>query len=472
MRSRWTLLLLAFAFAEPVAAQDLERVTIDVEAARRSGAPTSLTATIGVEGERIARATLTPPGATTPVELPRTASGFSLEQEFTNEADFLAKLPAGRWLLTLNGTREYPFDFELLPVPSPAISAPLPGAVLVPGELTVEFARCLACSEDTDSTEAEIVDDGDLVVLSETLEPDAESWTPAEALDEMSEFAARIVHTAERSEDGVGGSSDAYTLVRSFVHSDEVPFFTGTAPPSGELCVVVGDDDGTLDPLGECLAPDAPDALLVDPSGPFALAAGGVAMEYETEVQPSGEITGTAHADLDGNGSLETDTPLRGKLRGFHGTVDRHVAFDFESDAPVTKLAVRIHEEGNLEKGSLGGEQKVKGTALGGRVKEDLPSSVPLGDEPLAWRLDVTLDGKHVEDATVTLSDDRTFALTGRFLFDFLTGLGKLDLRSEDGIWVKIRAFQVDDLEEAPPTGAAGDFTFKILGQRGRFPLE
>jgi hypothetical protein len=468
---RILLLVLAFASAAPAAAQDLEQVVIEIATARRSGAVTSLTASILVEGERIARADLTPPGANAPVALPETATGFGVERTFASESELATALPNGSWLLTLNGSRDYTFRFDLLPVPSPAISAPLPGAILVPGEVTVEFTRCLFCTADADSTEAEIVDSADLAVASESLEPDAESWTPAEALEEEEEFAARIVHAAERSQDGVGEAGDAFALTRRVVHSDEVPFFTGSAPPSGALCLVIG-DDGSLDPLAECLAPDVPEALLVDPSGSFALAAGDVAMSYDAEVQPSGVIAGTARADLDGNGSLESEAPLRGKLKGFLGTVDRHVAFDFRSASPAAKLAVRIHEEGTLAKGSLGGEQRIKGTVLGARVREDAPSTLPLGDEPLGWRLDVTLDGKLVEDAAVTLADGRTFELTGRFLFDFLTDVGKLDLRSADGVSVRIEDFRVDDLEVQPPTGASGDFTFKILGQRGRFPLE
>jgi hypothetical protein len=468
---RILLLVLAFALGAPAAAQNLESILIEIETARRSGAVTGLTASILVEGERLVRADLTPPGATEAIPLPGAATGFGFEETFANEAELAAMLPSGSWRLTLNGTRDYTFDFDLLPVPSPAISAPLPGSILVPGEVTVAFTRCLACTEDTDSTEAEIVDATELVVASESLEPDVESWTPTEPLEEEAEFAARIVHTAERTEDGVGEAGDAFTLTRSAVHSDEVPFFTGSAPPTGRFCLVIG-DDGSLDPAGECLAPDVPEALLVDPSGSFALAAGSVAMEYDADVQASGEILGTARADLDGNGSLESETPLRGKLRGFLGTVDRHIAFDFRSAAPAAKLAVRIHEEGTLAKGSLGGDRRVKGTVRGARVREDAPSTLPLGDEPLGWRLDVTLDGKHVEEAEVTLADGRTFSLTGRFLFDFLEDVGKLDLRSEDGVWVRIEDFRIDDLEAAPPAGVSGDFTFKILGQRGRFPLE
>jgi hypothetical protein len=194
-------------------------------------------------------------------------------------------------------------------------------------------------------------------------------------------------------------------------------------------------------------------------------------MEYDAEVSAGGAITGTARADLDGNGSLETSTPLRGKLRGFLGKVDRNVAFDFRSEAPAAKLAVRIHEQATVEEGALDGRQRAKGTVQGEKVKEDAPSTLPLGDEPLGWRLDVELAGKHVEDAMVTLEDGRSYALRGRFLFDFLTRLATLDLRSEgedEGVWVRIEDFGIEDIESQPPVFLGGDFTFRVLGQRGR----
>ena len=152
------------------------------------------------------------------------------------------------------------------------------------------------------------------------------------------------------------------------------------------------------------------------------------------------------------------------------GKVDRRVSFDFRSMAPAAKLAVRIREQATVEDGAIDGVRRAKGTVLGEKVKEDAPSTLPLGDEPIAWRLDVTLEGKQVEDASVTLDDGRSFALRGRFIFDFLTDLAKLDLRSEgadEGVQVRIEDFRADDLESQPPVFDSGDFTFKILGQRG-----
>ncbi len=75
------------------------------------------------------------------------------------------------------------------------------------------------------------------------------------------------------------------------------------------------------------------------------------------------------------------------------------------------------------------------------------------------------------------LSDERTFTLRGRFVFDFLTGLSKLDVASEaanEGVWVRIEDLRIEEpLPGEPAVVMGGDFTFKILGQRGRInPLQ
>ena len=470
------VLWLALGVAAPaMAAVDLAVVAIGVETLRENGALFRLTARLAVEGDQIFRAELTPPGGTK-VALTLDGDIFVLEQTFTSEQALASALPDGEYRLTLNGTIEVTFDYERTPVASPAITAPLPGSTLVPGPVTVEFSRCLACTEDFDTTEGRLIDvANDVLIANELLDPKATSWPDEDAppieLPEEGSFVAAILHTALRGEELVPTNGDAFALVTSVIHADAVRFFTGAATPAGSFCIAVADELGLLDPLGECLAIDEPSAALIDPSGEFALSAGGVDMAYDADVSASGAISGKAHADLDGNGSLETTTPLRGKLQGFMGKVDRSVSFDFRSMAPAAKLAVRIHEQASVEDGALDGSQRAKGTVAGAKIKEDAPSTLPLGDEPLGWRLDVELAGKHVEDASVTLEDGRSYALRGRFHFDFLTSLGKLDLRSEgddEGVWVRVEDFGIDDIESQPPVFGSGDFTFKILGQRGR----
>jgi hypothetical protein len=475
------LLLFVLGLASPAtAAADLARVTIEVNAARNNGALASLRARIEVEGERIVQATLTPPGGM-PAAIPLGDEGFILERTFMSEQEFTTALPDGGYVLTLNGSTQVLFDYARAAVPSPAISAPPAAAILVPGPVTVEFAPCPACAGEEDLTRVALIDaETDEVIAEETLGPEDASWTPDDGgepleLPEDGSFWAAVQHVALRTEQRVAPNSDAFELVTSETHGDAVQFFTGAAPPAGSFCLVVGDDAGALDPLGECLAPDVPEAALIDPSGAFALTAAGVEIEYAAEVSAGGAITGSASADLDGNGSLETTTPLRGKLQGFLGKVDRRVAFDFRSAAPAAKLALRIHEQASVTEGPIFGSQRAKGSVLGAKVKDETASTLPLGDGPLGWRLDVELDGKHVETASIRLEDGRSFALRGRFVFDFLTDLAKLDVRSpgeDEGVQVRIEDFRVDDFESQPPAVSSGDFTFKILGQRGRFPLQ
>lgn len=472
------LLLLLLGLAAPATAvADLERVTIEVVTLRNAGAIASLRTRIELEGTQIVEATLTPPGGM-PVAIMAGEEGFVLERPFMSEQELAAALPDGAYVLTVNGTRTYPFDFARAAVPSPAISAPAPASVLVPGPVTVEFSPCPACSGEDDTTQAAILDAGtNTVLFGEELGPEDESWTPNDGADppmpipmpEDSALRAIVEHVARRTEAGAGTGGDAFEFVSVVGHADAVPFFTGFAAPAGSLCLVVGE---VADTPPDCIALDAPEAALVDPSGAFALALAGVAMEYGAEVGPGGEIAGAASADLDGDGSLETSVPVRGKLRGFRGKLERRVSFDFRSAEPAAKLAVRIREAGLVTEGPVSGSQRAKGKLLGAKVAEEAPSALPFGDGPIGWRFEVELAGKRVEEASVDLEDGRSFALRGRFLFDPLTDLGKLDLRSEGddaGLWVRIEDFRFEEGAEQP--SASGDLTFRILGQRGRILL-
>lgn len=467
-----TLLLVLGLAAPAAAAPDLTSVTLDLETLRVSGAAASIRAFVQVDGERIVEAKLTPPGGTA---LPLTLEGesFVFEKTYTSEQELAAAFPDGEYLLTLNGSTEVVFDYARVPVPSPAISAPLPASILVPGPVTVEFTRCLACAGPMDSTDAWIFDDeSDETLVIETLGPEAESWTPSDGVDpfELPEDAslfAVVMHIALREAALVGPNSDDFVLFTGVASGDAVPFFTGAGMPSGSFCIAVA----MIEPPDTCLVIKEPSAALIDPSGSYALSVPGVEIEYDTEVSASGAISGEARADLDGSGSFETTAPVRGKLAGFLGRVDRHVAFDFRSAAPAAKLAVRINEQASVEDGALGGNQRAKGKVMGEKLAAEAPSTLPLGDEPIGWRLDVILEGKRVEDASIQLEDGRVFALRGRFVHDFLTDLAKLDLRSEgedEGVQVRFEDLVIEDIESQPPVFGGGDFTFRILGQRGR----
>ena len=534
------------------AAADLATVTYSLAIVRSENAVTSITARLEVAGDRITRATLTPPGVN-PTSVDLTADGdvFVLSQTFTTEGDLNTSFPDGTYQLTLNGSVHYDLPLARAALTSPAISAPLPAAVLVPGPVTVQFTSCSICARQFGSTQVQLEDstgaviDGSATTLSAPMaasgldsiavvdatqfpsdrsfdirigteqvgvspldathlgviergangttpaahtpgdvvtqvgEPDSR-WTSTVDLDPNGSFTAVVVHSVVEGDHLSGPNNDLFDLVGTFSDEDSVSFFTGAAAPAGPFCIVV-QDDGTLDPDGECATP--PDtstqhldlAALIDPSGTSSLPVGDIDMQYTSEVLPSGEIVGIALADLDGNGSLESSAPVHGKVGGYGGDVKRKLGFTFVTTAPAAKLSVKIDEKGVVTEGSLAGKTSAKGTVEGVKIKGSAPSTLPLGEAPLGWRLDVDL-AKKVESASITLSNDpdHPIALRGRFDFDFVTGLGVLTLDSEGadaGVHLRIGSFQVDDLEATPPVLGGGNVTFKILGQRGRFVL-
>lgn len=612
-------LWLALAAGAPAdAAADLTRVTFSVATVHVDNTVETVTARFEVAGERITRATLKPPLGTA-VELVAAGDLFVLEAEFASETELARSFPDGEYLLTLNGTSEYPLVLVRAPVLSPALSAPLPAEVLVPGPVEVEFTRCSICDEELDSTKgvllveqtklvdamtastlgsvavadakkfpedgsfdveigsermtvsrlddlhitveergvggtsatahavnatvSEVLASDDTLRKSETalvdpLEEDTlgevevedarvfpsghpfdveigseqltveriddtqidviergtggtmpsahdanekvsevgqsdKSWTPASELGENASFTATIVHTVVRGEPLVGPGNDAFDQVGIFSSEDSVSFFTGAGLPGGDFCVVVN-DDGSFDAedVAGCFVIEQESASLLDPSGSFETTAAGADVEYGAEVLAGGEITGEAAADLDDNGSFETVAPVRGRVSGSFGAVTRSLRFAFESTSPAAKLKVSIREDASVADGALEGTQRTRGTLLGAKVKEEQESEFPEADVPLAWLLEFTLDDKQVDTASLRLANGRTIPLTGRYVFDFLTDLGKLELKSagEDaGVLVRIEELSIDDGVD-PPMIDDGVLIYKILGQHGRAP--
>ena len=458
------------------AAADLASVTFTVSVVRVENAVKSVTASIEVVGDRITRASITPPRGTL-VEIPAGGAGFLLEQSFTTEAELTTAFPDGTYVLTLNGTTDYDLPLTRPPVPSPALSAPLPAAILVPGPVEVDFTPCSICDQDGDSTTGILLDgDGAEIENSgDTLGPNDERWTPATALAENASFTAVVMHTVVRADHLVGPGNDAFDLVGNFSQEDSVAFFTGGAVPTGRFCVVV-DDDAADCPDGSSVFvvehPADESGAVLDPSGTFATTVAGANVEYSADVLAGGDVTGSAAADLDGNGSFETVTPLRGRVSGSSGKVERSLRFAFESASPAAKLKVNIREDATVLDGALEGTQRARGTLLGAKVKEEQASEFPEADAPIGWVLAFELAGKQVSNASVRLANGRTVALTGRFLFDFLTDLGKLDLKSageDTNVSMRIEELSIDDSVD-PPEITDGVLIYKILGQRGRFP--
>jgi hypothetical protein len=458
------------------AAADLASVTLTISVVRVENAVKGVTASIEVVGDRITRASITPPRGAL-VEIPAGGAGFLLEKTFTTEAELTTAFPDGTYVLTLNGTTDYDLPLTRAPVPSPAISAPVGAAVLVPGPVTVSFTPCSICDQDLDSTTGTLLDgDGAEIENSgDTLGPNDDRWSPLTELPENAAFTAVVLHALVRADHLTGPGNDAFDLVGSFSQEDSVPFFTGAAVPSGEFCLVVEDDaQHTLDPTGECAAAGDENAALFDPSGTFSLPIGGLDMAYTSEVLPSGEIVGSAFADLDGNGSMESATPLHGKVTGSAGKVQRKLSFKFKTESPSAKLRVKIGEDGLVTEGSLAGEQTAKGTVEGVRIDDSVPSTLPLGEAPLGWLLHVSFDDKHHAHGSVTILGRPEIPLDGRWQFDFVTGFTEIDLDSvgaDAGIHVRFGQLVIDTTDPAAPTISQGHLRYDLFGQGGRIEL-
>jgi hypothetical protein len=473
--------LLGLGLAAPaLAAPDLARVTVEFETTRVNGAVASADVAVTVEGERIVRAELTPTG-TTALPLANTGGVFTLEKSFTTEAARAAEFPEGTWRLALDGGAPLELAFARTPVPTPAISAPLPGEVLAPDAVRVAFTACPLCAMPGDTSEAAILDDTAAVVVEELLDPEATRWPddaePPLVLDEDAAWRAVIAHTAVRSADLVAGS-DAFVFDTVIVEIGVVSFFTGAAPPSGDYCFVVSETPAVLDPLGECVVPmdDAmmvpDDAPLLDPSGTSMTTLAGVDLTLDVQVLAGGAIVGSATADLDGDGSDDASAPLRGKLGGRSGDTSRRLAFALESLAPAAQLSGRLRDRASAGGGGFSGALALRGVLAGAKVRETLPwleASAPLG-----WRIDVVLDGRDVTDASLTLENGRTWPLRGRWRFDFVTDLSDVDLRTQGadaGARVRLAGLRIDDPDAVPPLVGAGKLSFKLLGQRGKLRL-
>ena len=155
------------------AAADLESVTYSLSIVRVENVVKTITARIEVAGQRISRASITPPGINpTTVDLELDGDVFALADEFTSEADLTKAFPDGTYTLTLNGTTDYKLDLARAAIPSAAISAPLPAEVLVPGPVSVEFTRCSICDQEFDATTGRLEDSaGSVLASDDTLAP-------------------------------------------------------------------------------------------------------------------------------------------------------------------------------------------------------------------------------------------------------------------------------------------------------------
>lgn len=474
------LALLAVALAPGrVSAQaiDLVEVRALVTIEREAGEGVVHHVELRVIGTGITSASVTPPSGTA-ISLPKVGDDFVGELDFGSQIILDGAIPNGSYTLTLNGgTRTASIVYARPAVPSPAISAPDPNVVQVPGPTEVRFTRCSVCTESGDSVSAELLE-GTTSLASATLTAADATWIPSDvggpiSLGEDSLFSARIVHETVRTSTlttNTGG--DSFTFSNTFTHSDEIVFATGFAVPVGDFCIVLNETTpASLDPLGECLQRADLELALVDPSGTIATTVGGLDVAYTLALAASGRISGLAQADLDDDGSLETSAELKGSLRGSARRLQQSLGFRLASVPLAAKLNVRVRDQISIPDALLSRLQRARGAVGATRIREDVPAVTVLPHDVLGWRLDFELDGtSRVQNASILLSSGRSVLLQGTSRFNLELGHANIRLASggaDRGVTVEVRRFRLDETGNV----LRAELGYTILGQRGHVSL-
>jgi hypothetical protein len=467
------------AFAAP----DVTDVTLTVSIARSTIGLDQVRAELRVEGTDLNNGTITLPSNPT-IQVPFSQDGADLviEDTFANEAALNASLTNGTYVLRINnGTAQANLSYSRPSVPNPAISQP-ESTVILPGPLEVLFTRCSVCNLIGDTVEAVLEDDMAAVIDEETLSSISESWIPEDgmggdlSLPEGAAFVVRVTHSAVRQDnESVAGDDDDGQLLFThvFVQSDEVDFETGFNPPSGHFCLAA---NYPTPPAG-CATLADPLLQLFDPTGTMvATQVDGHDVDYTIDVGPGGQLSGSASADLDDNGSNETGpAPIKGKLGGGGGEADSKLSFSLENEMLAAKLKVSVTDALSIPGDVQDRVQRASGAVNGVKIKEETSSSdSPLPDPPLGWLLeyDLALDGQ-VSNAMLTLEGGRAFPLSGANKFNFSSNESSLKLSSDPkGLSITLKKLGLDDAANPDPlliTGGA--LGYKALGQSGRATL-
>jgi len=476
LREIFLLLSPALLAAAPAhAVLDVTDVTLIVTIAKTTLGSDEITAQLRVEGTDLNNGTIRLP-SNPGIDIPLDEDGgvLGLDIEFANEQELNTVLTNGNYLLRVNnGTAEATIPYTRPLVPSPAISQPEGGEVVAPGPLEVMFTRCSECSLGLDSVEAVLEDDMGALLDEETLDETSESWVPQDgggdlALPEQSAFVVRVTHTAVR-EASVPVDTDDDDLLAfsgSFVQSDEVDFETGFAPPSGRFCLAA---NHPAPPAG-CHTLSDPLLQVFDTTGMTSTQVDGRDVDYTVSLEAGGQLTGTATADLDDNGSNETGpVPIKGKLKGGDGEVASKLSFSLAN--AVSKLKVSVTDELSIPGDVRNRLQRASGAIDGAKIKEEVSSSdSPLPDAPLGWLLEYDLgaDGL-VSNAELTLEGGRSFPLSGTNKFNFSSNQSSVKLQSDPkGVSVTLKKLGLDDSPDpAPMLLTEGAVSYRALGQSG-----
>jgi hypothetical protein len=464
-----------------LAVADVDEVLFSVTVAQSSEVANEITAEIRVKGTDLLNGSITIPSALGTLALSADGPDLVRGIAFANGAELATFLPPGNYALSVaNGTVTATIAYSRPSVPSPAISQPAADAAIAPGPVTVVFTACGAeCELLNDSVEARLEDGASNELASETLTASDDSWIPPDGLGgdlplpEASEFLARITHTAVRQSNVTltGNPDPSAAFTNTFVQSDEVGFRTGFAPPAGDFCIVVNVE---TPPLG-CSPVDVPidpQLAILDPGGTVSTSVAGHAVDYTFTVGSKGALTGSALADLDGDGSQETAGEVVGRLKGKAGELRQKLSFPLSNEGLAARLKVKVGDVLSIPLDSLERTQRASGSLGALKVQEETLANGGLPAAPQGWRVQFTIaaDGG-VQGGLLTLELGRSFPLEGTHKFKLATNLSSLRLQTADkGIKLQLKQVELDD--EAPPNAVVGgDLSYKILGQSGKAPL-
>lgn len=475
LRSTFLLVTALCAGASPAwAALDVEFVTLTITVARTTVGTSSYTAALRVEGTDLNNGTIALPSAPG-THLPMSDDGDDLvwEDDYSTEAALNLALPSGNYLLRFNNnTAQATVVYARPSVPSPAISQPSAGATVAPGPVEVLFTRCSVCNLVGDSVEAVLEDDLMTVLDAETLTASSEAWIPQDVggdlvLPEQSAFVTGVTHTALR-QGNIAIADDDNTLLFTGVevHSDEIDFETGFAPPQGDFCLAA---NHPLPPAG-CTELVDPSLLLLDVTGAVAVSVDGHDVDYTATLEANGALSGDATADLDDNGSNETGpSPIKGKFKAKAGEASSKVSFRLENAGLAAKLKVSVQDALSIPGDQLDRLVRGSGSLGGAKIKESTTSSGPLPMAPLGWLLEFEIDADGlVQNGMLTLEGGRSFPLTGSNKFSFSSNESSLKLQSDPkGIQFQLKKLELDDAVN-PMDIDGGALSYKALGQAAK----
>jgi hypothetical protein len=475
------LLLSAAALAGPASGADVDEVTLTVTISNSTIGQDQIEAELRVSGTDLNNGTIALPSApSTLVPLGVDGADLVIVDTFASLVELNQVLSNGNYVLRINNeTVAATIPYARENVPNPAISQP-DSAVIAPGPIEVLFERCTVCNGFGDSVEAVLEDDMAVVLDEDVLTSVTESWIPDDDmgspldLPEASAFVVRVTHTAvDQDNVFVNGDDDDNSLLftATFVHSDEVDFETGFAPPSGHFCLAA---NHPAPPVG-CTTLGDPLLQLFDLTGlAVATQVDGHDVDYTLSHDAAGNLGGSASADLDDNGPNETGpAPIKGKLKGGDGEASSKLSFSLENAGFLAKLKVSVSDTLSIPGNQLDRSQRASGAINGVKIKEDATSTLAL-PAPLGWLLeyDLAADGT-ITNAVLTLEGGRSFPLSGTNKFNLASNESGLKLSSNPkGLSISFKGLGLDDsVNPMPMAITGGDLSYKALGQSGRTTL-